>query len=165
MKDTHEHNAEQRRQIVLFKVIRCIFTSLQRKFLTDKEGKFLDNVHDLYEMEFVNNVRLVLHIIKLFAPLPIYWSLLAQQDSSWTFQATKLNTNISHFYLEPDQMKSVAPLMIVALIPLWDSILLPAVEKYTQFEITPVASMTLGGISAAGSFICAGFLEIMVQVT
>lgn len=161
MKDTHRH---QLRENVLFKFIRCIFESLKRILIIHRGGKFLDNVPDQFDAEFVKSVRSVLHIIKLFLPLPIYWALLAQQDSSWTFQATKMNTKIGQWHIEPDQMKAIAPLILLALIPLWDRIVLPAVHQFTHFDINPVASITLGGISAAAAFICAGFLEVAIQV-
>lgn len=149
---------------MLFKVIGCILESLKRKFVIHNGGKFLENIQDRYDPEFIESVRLVLKITTLFAPLPIYWALLAQQDSSFTFQATKLKTNIFGWRIEPDQMKAVAPLMLLVMIPCWDKVVLPAIHKHTRFTITPVASITLGGISAAAAFICAGFLEAMIQV-
>lgn len=152
------------RENVLLKFIRCVVESLKRILIIHRSGKFLDNVPDQFDAEFVKSVRSVLHIMKLFLPLPIYWALLAQQDSSWTFQATKMNTQIGQWHIEPDQMKAIAPLILLAMIPLWDRIALPAVHQFTHFEITPVASITLGGIAAAAAFVCAGFLEISIQV-
>lgn len=154
----------EQRENVLFKVIRCILESLKRKIIIHKGGTFLDNIQDIYEKEFVKSVKVVLQIIKLFLPLPIYWALLAQQDSSWTFQAAKLNTKIVRWHLEPDQMKAIAPLILLALIPLWEQTILPAIDKHLHHLITPLESVTLGGIAAAASFICAGFLEIIIQV-
>lgn len=113
----------------------------------------------------MESVKSVLHILKLFLPLPIYWALLAQQDSSWTFQATKMNTRIGGWRIEPDQMKAVAPLILLGLIPLWDKIVLPFVHRNTNMVITPITSITLGGIAAAGSFVCSGFLEEIIQVS
>lgn len=150
---------------VLFKVLRCALESLQKRIALPQGGKFLDNVSEKYGTEFVESVGSVLHILKLFLPLPIYWALLAQQDSSWTFQATKLNTALGPWHIEPDQMKAVAPLILLGLIPLWDKVILPSVHRNTRFEITPMASIALGGISAAAAFICSGFLEEIIQVS
>ena len=44
-------------------------------------------------------------VSKLFLPLTIYFALLAQQDSTWTFQATQLNTTIFGVKIEADQVK------------------------------------------------------------
>lgn len=154
----------EQRENALFRVIRCVMESLKRKYLIHKGGKFLENIQDLYEDNFIESVKITLQIVKLFLPLPIYWALLAQQDSSWTFQATKLNTTINRWEIEPDQMKAIAPLILLALIPLWEQILLPAIDKHLHILITPLVSVTLGGMAAAASFICAGFLEIIIQV-
>lgn len=161
-----EPRESHHRRNILFKVIRCVYESLKRKlFNRHNGGHFLTNIQYKYGEQFIISVRSVLHIIKLFLPLPIYWALLAQQDSSWTFQATKLNTMIGPWKLEPDQMKAIAPLILLGLIPLWDRIILPAIHRNTRFEITPVASIALGGIAAAAAFICSGFLEEAVQVS
>lgn len=138
--------------------------SLKRKLFIHHGGGFLENIQDKYDTEFIQSVQMVMQILKLFMPLPIYWALVAQQDSSWTFQATKLNTRIGMWRIQPDQMKAIAPLLLLGLIPLWDNILLPAIHRNTRFVITPIASIALGGISAAAAFICAGFLEEIVQV-
>lgn len=162
VKDPHRHH--RMNDNVLVKFMSCVFESSKRRWIIHRGGKFLENIQDLYEEDFVQSVRSVLEIIKLFLPLPIYWALLAQQDSSWTFQATKMDTIIGQWRIEPDQMKAVAPLMLLAMIPAWDKVLLPAIHKFTRMEITPVASITLGGIAAAASFIASGFLEIVLQV-
>lgn len=161
-KDTHPRHLP--RENTLFKVIHCTGESLRRKLFIHRGGQFLNNVHDKYDAEFIKSVRMVLQILKLFSPLPIYWALQAQQDSSWTFQATKLNTRIAFGRIQPDQMKAIAPLILLGLIPLWNKIILPAIHKNTRFVISPVASITLGAISAAAAYVCAGFLEEIVQV-
>lgn len=76
-----------------------------------------------------------------------------------------MNTIIGPWNIEPDQMKAIAPLILLGMIPLWDKILLPMVHEKTRFHISPVASIALGGIAAAASFICAGFLEEIIQVS
>lgn len=162
VKDPPLHT-RNRRDNSLFAVVRCVSESLQRKLLCG--GQFLENLEDKYDEEFIKSVHSVLEILKLFLPLPIYWALLAQQDSSWTFQAAKLDTLVGGWRLEPDQMKAIAPLLLLAMIPLWDKLLLPAIHRTTDIVITPVASIALGGISAAAAFICSGFLEEIIQVS
>lgn len=34
------------------------------------------------------------HILKVFAPLPLFWSLFYQQNSTWVFQAQQMNREI-----------------------------------------------------------------------
>lgn len=102
-------------------------------------------------------------VLKLFIPLPIYWALLAQQDSTWTFQATMLNTTVGSFYIQPDQVKALGPISLLILIPLWQRICVPLLNR-RNFQLTSLESVSLGGICAACSFLCSGFLQIAIEV-
>ena len=95
-------------------------------------------------------------------PLSIYWSLLAQQDSSWTFQASQMNTTIFGIYIEPDQIKSIGPILLLLLIPLWDKICRPLLEK-CNIRLSPFCCITIGGLSAVTSFVCAGLLQSKID--
>lgn len=161
----YRNDVDRNRENLVSRIVRCICTSLRRKLFHDKSGVFLDNCIDDYGHEFVDTVKCFVNMIKLFLPLPIYWALYGQIDTKWTFQATKLNCLVFGWWrVEPDQVKAVAPLMLLALIPLWDNVLLKWIRRSTSFDITSLASVTLGGIAASAAFICAGFLEISIYV-
>lgn len=101
-------------------------------------------------------------VIKLFLPLPIYWALLAQQDSSWTYQATELDTVVFGYYIEPDQVKALGPILLLIQIPLWERFVVPYLRRH-NIELTPLYSITCGGICAALSFFSAGLLQITIE--
>lgn len=44
------------------------------------------------------------------------------------------------------------------LIPIWQKLLIPLMERY-GFQLTPLESVSIGGLCAAFSFICAGVLQ------
>lgn len=102
-------------------------------------------------------------MLKLFIPLPIYWSLLAQQDSSWTFQATQLNTRVHGIYIEPDQVKAIGPIILLLQIVFWQRIILPFFQR-NNIVLCPLNSVAYGGLCAALSFVCAGLLQISIEV-
>ncbi|KAL7730170.1 hypothetical protein ACLKA6_009433 [Drosophila palustris] len=118
---------------ILFKFCGCIKTALLGKWRRRKSNKrytyWLHNAIGPYDQDFVKDVSKVLRISKLFIPLPFYFALLAQQDSSWTFQATQMNTTVLGVTIQPDQAKA------------------------------PLHSVTIGGICSAGAFFCAGALQ------
>lgn len=116
----------------------------------------------IYSEAFVNDVRSFLRVVTLFIPLPIYWTLFTQQDSSWTFQATRLDTYVMGWKLEPDQVKAIGPIMIIILIPIWDKIAVPLMAR-CKYEMHPLTSIVLGGLCAAMSFALAGFLQIAID--
>lgn len=93
-------------------------------------------------------------VLKLFIPLPMYWALYAQIDSSWTIQSTQLNRVIFGCNIEADQAKAIAPFLLLIFIPIWEQ---------CNIQISPLTSITLGGISAALSFFCAAILQVYIE--
>lgn len=94
----------------------------------------------------------------------MYWALFTQIDSSWTFQASQLNTTIGGYKFEADQAKAVGAMLLLVLIPLWQNIFVPAM-LLCNLRITPLQSITMGGICAALSFLCAAILEFHIEVS
>ncbi|KAH8359260.1 hypothetical protein KR093_005346 [Drosophila rubida] len=148
---------------ILFKFCGCIKTALvgkwRRRNSNKKYGYWLQNALGPYDVDFVTDVSKVLRISKLFIPLPIYFALLAQQDSSWTFQATMMNTTVLGVTIQPDQAKAMGPILLFILIPLWQYITAPLLRRLFDWELQPLHSVTIGGICSAGAFFCAGALQ------
>lgn len=142
----------------------CVSHSIANKLKGKAVGypDMLASAGPRYSETFVNDVRAFLRVVVLFLPLPIYWTLFTQQDSSWTFQATRLDTNIMGFKLEPDQVKAIGPLMVLLLIPIWQKMIQPCFERI-GVEITPLHSVALGGFCAAFSFALAGILQVVID--
>lgn len=122
-------------------------------------------------------------MLKLFIPLPIYWALFAQIDSSWTFQSSELNTTIWGYKFEADQVypitisdcnfvfslelfhsqaKAVGAILLLILIPLWERVTIPTLLKF-NINPSPMRLIFWGGISAGISFMCAGILQIHLE--
>lgn len=93
----------------------------------------------------------------------MYWTLLTQQDSSWTFQATQLNTYIGGFKIQPDQVKALGPFLLLLQIPIYGKIIQPLLKKCCGFELHPLKSMIIGGVCAALSYVMAGVLQIYID--
>ncbi|XP_064554796.1 solute carrier family 15 member 1 [Drosophila montana] len=148
---------------ILFKFWGCIKAALLEKWRRRKSAKrcnyWLHNAVGPYDAYFVTDVSKVLRISKLFIPLPVYFALLAQQDSSWTFQAAMMNTTVLGVTIEPDQAKAVGPIFLFMLIPLWQYVTAPMLRRLFHWELQPLHSVTIGGICSAGAFFCAGILQ------
>ncbi|XP_055924089.1 solute carrier family 15 member 1 isoform X2 [Eupeodes corollae] len=148
---------------ILVKTYGCIKVALVNKW---KQGSVVKNnwLHHAigqYEESFVNDVSKVLKIFKLFIPLTIYSALLAQQDSSWTFQASQMNTTVWGVTLQADQAKAMGPVLLFIFIPLWQYILGPILRHF-DMEMNALQSVTLGGVCSALSFIAAGVLQELI---
>lgn len=151
-------------------VVACIWYAIVRKVkdrsteLNRHRSSFLESSIGLYPRHFVMDVIAFVRVIKLFMPLPIYWALLAQQDSTWTFQATQMNTTLLGVRIEPDQAKALGPIIILALIPIWKKVVIPIFDKL-NYKLEPLQSVTAGAICAGLSFVCAGYLQYQIDRT
>lgn len=148
-------------------VVACIWYALVRKFKDRSESNlnrhsFLEASIGKYPSHFVTDVISFVRVIKLFMPLPIYWALLAQQDSTWTFQATQMNTTFMGVKIEPDQAKALGPILILTLIPIWKNVVIPIFNKI-NYTLDPLQSVAGGALSAALSFVCAGYLQHQIE--
>ncbi|XP_055855555.1 solute carrier family 15 member 1 isoform X2 [Episyrphus balteatus] len=145
---------------ILVKFYGCIKVALVKKWKTGSSPKahWLHHAIGRYDESFVYDVSKVIKISKLFIPLPIYFALLAQQDSSWTFQASQMNTTIWGVTLQADQAKAMGPVLLFIFIPLWQYILGP-ILKHFDLEMNPLQSVTLGGVCSAFAFVAAGVLQ------
>lgn len=103
-----------------------------------------------------------MQVLSLYIPLPIYWALLAQQDSTWTFQATQLNTNILGINIEADQAKAMGPIILLIMIPVWQNSCLPFMRKI-GYDIPLLVSVAIGGLCASLAFVCAGLLQVTIE--
>ncbi|EDW37996.1 GL12281 [Drosophila persimilis] len=137
---------------ILFKFCGCIKTALVQKWQRRNSNKR-------------SNYWLHNAISKLFTPLPFYFALLAQQDSSWTFQAAMMNTTVLGVTIQPDQAKAAGPIFLFMLIPLWQYVTVPLLRRYFNWELKPLNSVTVGGICSAGSFFCAGALQKVIMIS
>lgn len=143
----------------MLKVLRCICYAIYQRVTGKSNGiSWIRGSVGKFSEEFVNDVSIFLKVITLFTPMPIYYALLAQQDSSWTFQATQTNTTIGGVQIQADQFKAIGPVLLLVLIPVWQKFLLPGMAR-CGFHLTSLESVSIGGLCAAFSFIWSGFLQ------
>lgn len=103
---------------ILGKVTGCMWHGIRRRptkhpdptttDLLGKRSRWIDGAIGAYSEEFVDDVWDYLKVVVLFLPLPVYFALLVQQDSTWTFQATQLNTHVFGVKIEADQVSLLA---------------------------------------------------------
>lgn len=152
---------------VILKFFGCIKHALVTKMKSssseERKEHWIEYAEGRYSLEFIDDVHTVIKITKLFIPLPIYYALLAQQDSSWTFQASQMDTTVFGFRIEPDQAKAMGPVFLFTMIPIWTYLVTP-ILKTCDIEISALKSMVVGGFVSALSFICAGILQIEINV-
>lgn len=107
--------------------------------------------------------KILLNVLVLYLPLPIFWALFDQQGSRWTFQATRMNGDLGFYTIKPDQMQVINPLLILVFIPLYEVVFYPLLNLIGVRR--PLQKITLGGIFAGVAFLCSMGVEIMLEPT
>ena len=84
------------------------------------------------------------------------------QGSRWTLQATRMDGVLGSIAIKPDQIQIANPVMILLLVPLFESVIYPMIQKC--FDFTPLRRIGVGMVLVGFSFIISGILELQLEV-
>ncbi|XP_036320045.1 peptide transporter family 1-like [Rhagoletis pomonella] len=87
---------------------------------TNPREHWLDYADKKYDRQLIGDVKVLMRILVLYLPLPVFWALFDQQSSRWTIQATRMDGDMGSWDIKPDQMQMLNPLLILAFIPLYE---------------------------------------------
>ena len=116
-----------------------------------------------YSRQFLQEVRIVLGILIVFAPISLFWALYDQQGSRWTFQAIMMNGNIGPISIKPEQMGVFNAILILVLIPAFDRVIYPSMARM-NISLQPLAKIFWGMSLAASSFLMAGTIQFLMEI-
>ncbi len=102
---------------------------MQRIKSGERREHWLDHASEKYGLGLVEDTKIVLQVLILYIPLPVFWALFDQQGSRWVFQATRMNGALGSYIIKPDQMQLINPALILILIPLFDQAIYPLFTK------------------------------------
>ncbi|KAM4730853.1 solute carrier family 15 member 2 [Anableps anableps] len=154
---------------VLGEVCKCIGFAIKNRWNSSKgdlkRKHWLDWAEDKYSKRLIQEIKMVLRVLVLYIPLPMFWALFDQQGSRWTLQATRMNMAFGEsFTIKPDQMQMLNALLILVFVPIFDLIIYPLVGL-CRIKITPLRKMATGMIFAALAFGAATLVEVNVVKT
>ncbi|KAK1167850.1 solute carrier family 15 member 1-like [Acipenser oxyrinchus oxyrinchus] len=154
---------------IMLQVCKCIGFALNNRFKHrsdqyPKRQHWMDWASDKYDKRLVAQIKMVLRVLFLYLPLPMFWTLFDQQGSRWTFQATTMDGNFGPVRIQPDQMQTVNPILIIILVPIVNGVVYPLIKK-CKLNFTPLRKMTVGMLLAALAFIVAAFVQIKIDGT
>lgn len=113
-----------------------------------------------YGKKMVMETKMILNVLVLFPPLPLFWALFGQQGSRWIFQATKMDGDCGWFTIKPDQFTVINPFMALILIPSFEYIMYPLLKKVGVKS--PLQKALLGGYLAVVSFVISAIIETQI---
>uniref|UniRef100_A0A8C6U2R8 Solute carrier family 15 member 2 n=1 Tax=Neogobius melanostomus TaxID=47308 RepID=A0A8C6U2R8_9GOBI len=145
---------------VLLEVCKCIGYAISKRWKRskheEKKKHWLDWAEDKYSKRLIQEIKMVLRVLVLYIPLPMFWALFDQQGSRWTLQATRMNLAFVEFY-----HIMLNALMILIFVPIFDLIIYPL---FGCCKINASKEMATGMIFAALAFGAATWVEVNVVV-
>ncbi|KAJ3592632.1 hypothetical protein NHX12_007759 [Muraenolepis orangiensis] len=162
------HKAEPQGNIML-DVCKCITFAVKNRFRHrgseyPKKAHWMDWAEDSYEKLLIAQIKMVLKVLFLYIPLPMFWTLFDQKGSRWTFQATTMDGNFGLLVLQPDQMQTVNPILILTLVPIMDRVIYPLIRR-CGLNFSPLKRMNVGMFLAAMAFVAAALVQIEIDKT
>ncbi|XP_041437129.1 solute carrier family 15 member 1 [Xenopus laevis] len=154
---------------VIVKVSKCIGFAISNRYRNrsksiPKREHWLDWAKEQYDERLIAQIKMVLKVLFLYIPLPMFWALFDQQGSRWTLQATTMDGNFGAMQIQPDQMQTVNPILIIVLVPIFDAALYPLIRK-CKLNFTPLKRMTVGMFLAAMAFVAAALVQVEIDKT
>ncbi|XP_036425775.1 solute carrier family 15 member 1b [Colossoma macropomum] len=154
---------------IMMEVCKCIGFAIKNRFrhrssAYPKREHWMDWANEKYDKLLIAQVKMVLKVLFLYIPLPMFWALFDQQGSRWTLQATTMDGNFGGFVVQPDQMQTVNPILILVMVPIVDSVVYPLIKK-CGLNFTPLKRMTVGMFMAGLAFVAAALVQIQIDQT
>uniref|UniRef100_A0A3Q3VTC4 Uncharacterized protein n=1 Tax=Mola mola TaxID=94237 RepID=A0A3Q3VTC4_MOLML len=144
---------------IMVKVCKCIWFAIKNRFRHrssnyPKRTHWMDWADEKYDKLLIAQVKMVLKVLFLYIPLPMFWALFDQQVRHLYW---------SHFYCFLS-LDTVNPILILILVPIMDSLIYPLIKK-CKLNFTSLKRMTVGMLLAALAFVAAGLLQIEIEKT
>ncbi|XP_047139390.1 peptide transporter family 2 isoform X1 [Hydra vulgaris] len=145
------------------KIVWCALTSKKSPDAPRKQH-WLFRADHKYSVTEIEDVKALLKVLVMYIPLPVFWALFLQTGSSWTLQAEQMDGEMfdGGFHLRSDQIQFFNPLLVLIMIPLFDIIIYPMLER-CRIPLSPLKKMTIGMFLAAVAFVVCGFMQIKIQ--
>lgn len=153
--------------LIVYKgIVMCVKVTVGKvtgRVLWKPSSSIYQTAEAKYGDGFVSDVKDVLKVLVMFLPLPIFWALFDQQGSRWTLQATQMNGEIAGgFRIQPDQVQTLNPLLILVFIPLFEVVVYPLLAK-CKLLTRPLQRMVTGMTLASLSFVVAALVQIYID--
>jgi len=92
----------------------------------------------------------LLKLTIIYAFVAVFWSLFDQTGSSWVLQAENMDRNFLGIEWLESQIQVINPILVLILIPLFQFVIYPAVDRV--FKMTAIRKISIGLFFAAAGF-------------
>jgi len=115
----------------------------------------------LRELRSPRGVSAVVRLAVLYVFVAMFWALYDQSGSAWVLQAQHMDLNLFGFDILPAQAQAANPILILAFIPLFSSVVYPAVGRLAA--VTPLRKIGCGLFGTALAFLFTAQIEVWIQ--
>ncbi|NWR63794.1 S15A1 protein, partial [Bucorvus abyssinicus] len=154
---------------IMIQVSKCIGFAIKNRFRHrskefPKREHWLDWASEKYDKRLITQTKMVLKVLFLYIPLPMFWALFDQQGSRWTLQATTMDGNFGSIQIQPDQMQTANAILIIIMVPVVDTVVYPLIKK-CKINFTPLRKITVGMFLASLAFVAAALVQVQIDKT
>uniref|UniRef100_A0A8C0V4P1 Solute carrier family 15 member 1-like n=1 Tax=Cyanistes caeruleus TaxID=156563 RepID=A0A8C0V4P1_CYACU len=150
---------------IMLEVSKCVGFAIKNRFRHrskefPKREHWLDWASEKYDKRLIAQTKMVLRVLFLYIPLPMFWAVFDQQVSR-----NCLSPDIKGgFQIQPDQMQIVNPILIVIMVPVVDSLVYPLIKK-CKLNFTALKKMTVGMFLASMAFVASALVQVQIDKT
>ncbi len=116
-----------------------------------------------YAEEMLNkeNLKAIANLLILVPFAAMFWALYNQNFSSWVLQADKMDRHLFGYEWLPAQIQAVNPVFVLVMLPLFASVVYPALGKV--FTLTPLRKFGMGLFAVIVAFLIVGVIQIRID--
>jgi POT family proton-dependent oligopeptide transporter len=111
----------------------------------------------------VDTLKLVGRIALIFLPIPIFWSLFNQVNSTWVFQGSRMQPfHILGYKVDAESMQSVGALLVLMWVPVLTFGVYPLAERF-GLRPTPLRRIGVGLFLAALAYLVCAAIQMSID--
>ncbi|XP_031277899.1 protein NRT1/ PTR FAMILY 4.3-like [Pistacia vera] len=110
----------------------------------------------------VERVKVIISVVPIFACTIIFNTILAQLQTFSVQQGSTMNAKLTNsFSIPPASLQSIPYIILIFLVPLYDTFFVPFARKFTGHEsgISPLQRIGVGLFAATFSMVAAALME------
>ncbi len=100
-------------------------------------------------------------LVPLYLLVAVFWSLYDQTGGAWVQQAERMDRHFLGIDWLESQIQAVNPLLVLAFIPLFGSVIYPAIGRFMNF--TPLRRILVGFILGIAAFAISATAEGLID--
>ncbi|XAR49297.1 hypothetical protein NMG60_11032454 [Bertholletia excelsa] len=121
-----------------------------------------DNPWRLCTIDQVEQVKILISVIPIFACTIIFNTILAQLQTFSVQQGSAMNTQLTKsFHIPPASLQAIPYIMLIFIVPVYDTFFIPFARRITGQDsgITPLQRIGFGLFAATFSMVSAAIME------